>query len=416
MDKLKQAGLFGGGLVNVNGSLVKRYNGCLALLGVSASKLANFSIDANGWSPEIAEEKDNNFYLNIGEANANAIIVSPQQEGKPVFMPFHSYDGNLMDAVFAAYREEIKDITKDSALVVQLDQNIDAYYEAFDLLSYNKISISFLLLDDLQAKQKEQNDLIKLFNIGNNFIDREIHQKLLDSANKHGDLRNRKLQLQDLSLDISSFYTRAFGGVFVLQDFIKPILVFESEATFKQAIKNTSLDILLFHIEHEELLKTLQHDIITDVNYQRTSKTKRYDRIKKHIFSTYLGKTEHPIRDILESRLLFKKYLNALPLEAQKQIMCVEIYVQKKIVERDLVAENVIESIYLKALQEPHSSLQPENQEIIWQLLTKIMPADPVHLYWYDKERFYKQFDTWDDSYKDWAIDCILEELKKETK
>lgn len=416
MDKLKQAGLFGNGLVNVNGSLVKRYNGCLALLGVSASKLTAFSIDANGWSPEIAEEKNNNFYLNIGEANANAIIITPQQEGKPVFMPYHSFDSNLMDAVFAAYRNEIKDITKDSALVVQLDQNIDTYYESFDLLNYNKIAISFLLLNDLQEKQKEQNDLIKLFDEGNNFINREIHQKLLDSANKYGDLRNRKLQLSDLSLDISSFYTRAFGGVFILRDFIKPILIFESKEIFNQAIKNTTLDVLLFHIEHEELLTTLKRDIITEIDYHKAARTERYERIKKHLFSTYLSKTEHPIRDILNSRLLFKKYLNELPIEAQKQIMCVEIYNQKKIVERDLVPENMIEPIYIKALQQPHSSLQPENQEIIWQLLTKIVPADPVHLYWYDKEKFYEQFALWTDSYKDWAIDCILEELKKETK
>ncbi|MCG2418822.1 hypothetical protein K8089_07290 [Aequorivita sp. F47161] len=415
MDKLKQAGLFGDGLVKINGSLVKRYNGCLALLGVSASKLSTFSIDANGWSPEIAEEKDNNFYLNIGEANANAIIISPQQEGKPVFMPYHSFDRNLMDAVFAAYRKQIKDITKDSAIVVQLDQNIDAYYEAFDLLNYNKIAISFQLLGDLQEKQKEQNDLIKLFEEGNNFINREIHQKLIDSANKYGDLRHRKLKLTDLSLAITSFYTKAFGGVFVLRDFIKPILVFESKETFNQAIKNTTYDVLLFHIEHEELLATLKRDIITEINYLKAAKTARYERIKKHLFSTYLSKTAHSICDILNSKLLFKKYLNELPVAAQKQIMCVEIYNQKKAVENNLVPENMIEPFYIKALQEPHSSLQPENQEIIWQLLTKVMPADPVHLYWYDKEKFYKQFALWDDSYKDWAIDCILEELKNET-
>ncbi len=415
MEKLKQTGLFGNGLVNVNGSLVKRYNGCLALLGVSPSKLSMFSIDANGWSPEIAEEKGNNFYLNIGEANANAIIVSPKQEGKPVFMPYHSFDRDLMDSVFAAYRNQINDITKDSALVVQLDQNIDAYYESFDLLNYNKITISFQLLDDLETKQKEQEDLIKLFNTGNNFINREIHQKILDSANKYGDLRNRKLKLTDLVLDISSFYTRAFGGVFVLQDFIKPILVFESKESFNQAIKNTTYDVLLFHIEHEELLIRLKNDIITEVNYSKVTKTERYERIKKHLFSTYLKEPEHPIGDILNSRLLFKKYLNELPVEAQRQIMCVEIYNQKKIVERDLMPENVIEPIYIKALQEPHSSLKPENQEIIWQLLTRIVPADPVHLYWYDKERFYKQFTLWNGSYKDWAIDCILEELKTKT-
>ena len=395
---------------------MKRYNGCLAMLGVSASKLETFSIDGLGWSPEVAEEKGNNFYLNLGEANANAIIISPQQKDKPVFMPYYSFDRKVMASVFAAYGNEINDITKDSAVLVQLDQNIDTYYECFDLLNYKKISISFLLLNELEAKQKEQNNLVELFQTGNNFINREIHQKLLDSANKYGDLRKRKLGLSSLTLDISSFYTRAFGGVFVLRDFIKPILVFESKETFNQAIKNTTYDVYLFHIEHEELLAKLRSDLITEVDYAKVAETKRYERIKKHLFSTYLINPEHPIRDILNNKLLFKKYLNELPVEAQKQINCVEIYNQKKIVERNLVAENVIESIYVKALQEPHSSLESENQDLVWQLLTKIISIDPVQLYWYDKERFYNQFAKWDDSYKDWAIDCILDELKTETK
>ena len=76
---------------------------------------------------------------------------------------------------------------------------------------------------------KEQKKLIELFHEGNNFIDRQVHQKLLDSAKKYGDLRGRKLALTPLSLPVSSFYTRAFGGVYLLRDFIKDIMIFEDE-------------------------------------------------------------------------------------------------------------------------------------------------------------------------------------------
>ena len=92
MEKLKAAGLFGGALVSVSGSLITRYNGCLAMLGVTPTKLERFTIDGMGWSPEVAEEKGENYYLNIGEANSNAIIITPEQKDKPVHMPFHSFD------------------------------------------------------------------------------------------------------------------------------------------------------------------------------------------------------------------------------------------------------------------------------------------------------------------------------------
>ena len=117
MEKLKEAGLYGGALVQVSGSIVARYNDCLAMLGLPPTTLDRFTVDGMGWSPEIALEQDNNFYLNIGEANPNAIIISPEQEGKPVHMPFHSFDRDIMTAIFAAYPLQIRDITKDLSLI-----------------------------------------------------------------------------------------------------------------------------------------------------------------------------------------------------------------------------------------------------------------------------------------------------------
>lgn len=409
MDKLKAAGLIGGALAPISGSLAERYNGCLAMLGVSPTKLSSFSVDGMGWSPEISEEKKEAFYLNIGEANSNAIIVTPAQKGKPVHMPFHSFDRDIMTAIFAAYDREIRDITKDSALCVQLDQNMDAYYEPFDLLRYKQISVSFKLLNKLDEIQKEQQELVASFYEGNNFIDRGIHNKLLNSAKKYGDLRQRKLNLEPITLTIKSFYTKAFGGIFVLRDFVNDIIVFETMEVFEKAIKDTVHDVTLFHISHNELTSTLVNHRITDFNIKKAAKTKRYQRIKKRLFVQHLESFEHPLHEVLDSTFLFKKYLNDLDKDIQKKIMSVEIYNQRKIVERDLNMEDVVDLQYTKSLLEPHSLLEEEPRELVWQLLTKIAPTDPLHLYWYDKEQFYKAYATWRPSYREWVINCILE-------
>ena len=408
MDKLKEAGLIGGALAPISGSLAERYNGCLAMLGVSPTKLTSFSVDGMGWSPEISEEKKEAFYLNIGEANSNAIIVTPAQKGKPVHMPFHSFDRDIMTAIFAAYDREIRDITKDSALCVQLDQNMDAYYEPFDLLRYKQISVSFKLLNKLDEIQKEQQELVASFYEGNNFIDRSIHNKLLNSAKKYGDLRQRKLILEPITLTIKSFYTKAFGGIFVLRDFVNDIIVFEKMEMFEKSTNDTVHDVTMFHISHNELTSTLVNHRITDFNIRKAAKTKRYERIKKRLFVQHLESFEHPLHEILDSTFLFKKYLNDLDKDTQKTIMSVEIYNQRKIVEHDLNIEDVVDLQYTKSLLEPHSSLEEEPRELVWQLLTKIAPTDPLHLYWYDKEQFYKAYDTWRPSYREWVINCIL--------
>lgn len=412
MEKLKAAGLFEGAMVPLSGSLMKRYNQCLALLGVSPTALKKCTIDGLGWSPEVAEEKEDNFYLNIGAANTNAIIVSPAQRGKPVHMPSHSFDRDLMHAVFAAYERQIRDITKDSALVLHLDQKIDTFFEAFDLLRYEDVTVSFNVLDDLDVKQKEQEGLVMLFHEGNNFIDRELHQKILDSATTYGDLRNRKLYLEPIKVKASSFYTRAFGGVFVLRDFIKDIMIFEDEEVHKQAILDTHHDVLLFHKDQDELLKTLVDHIIVEDNLKKAVKTPRYERIKRHLFSEHVQKREHSFQEILDSHFLFKKYLNQLDVTVQKKISGVELYYQRLIVNKNLEKEGYIDPIYAKALHEPHSSLEEEHAALIWRLLVKIAPKDPVHLYWYDKEAFYKAYHSWEPSYQEWVITRIQENNK----
>lgn len=410
MKKLKEAGLFGASLVPISGSLAQRYNDCLAMLGVSPTSLTSFAIDAMGWSPEIAAEKGENYYLNIGEANTNAIIISPEQRYKPVQMPSHSFDRDLMEAVFTAHVRTIRDITKDSAICVHIDQKIDAFYDPFDLLRYDTITVTFELLDQLDQKQAEQNALIAEFQQGNNFINRELHKKLIDHAKTYGDLRHRKLNIDPLPLKVSSFYTRAFGGVFVLKDFITDIMIFEDKEVYDKAISDTGHDVTLFHKDHDELIETLTSHLVIDGDLKKASKSKRFERIKRHRFVEASKETTHPYTEILDSHFLFKKYVTQLDIETQKQLNGVELFFQKSIINKEIQREDYIDIEYYKSLQQPHSSLEEEQAELIWKLLIKIQPNDPLHLYWYDKAQFYDTYVTWPETYKDWVIQLILEE------
>ncbi|MEP0265865.1 DUF6638 family protein [Dokdonia sp.] len=410
MKKLKEAGLFRGALVPVSGSLAQRYNDCLAMLGVSPTSLTNFAIDAMGWSPEIAIEKGDNYYLNMGEANTNAIIISPEQRYKPVQMPSHSFDRDLMEAVFTANVRTIRDITKDAAICVHIDQKIDAFYDPFDLLRYDTITVTFDLLDQLDEKQAAQNELITEFQKGNNFINRELHKKLITSAKTFGDLRHRKLAIDPMQLKVSSFYTRAFGGVFVLKDFITDIMIFEDKAVYDKAIADTGHDVTLFHKDHDELMDTLTSHLVIDGDLKKASKSKRFDRIKKHRFVKASSETTHPYTEILDSHFLFKKYVTQLDIDIQKQLNGVELFFQKSIINKEIKQEEYIDTVYYKALHQPHSSLEEEQADLIWKLLIKIQPNDPLHLYWYDKAQFYEAYTTWPETYKDWVIQLIQEE------
>lgn len=407
MNKLKQANLYRSELIPISGKLVERYNKCLIKLGFLETKLKTFHIDGIGWSPEVAEEKDNKHYLNNGDANPHGIIISPLQKGKPVYLPFHTFDRDLMKHVFKVYGEKIKDITRDSAICLDFDQGIDVFYEPLDVLKYDTIHINFHLMNNLYHQQKEQFELIEVFNRGTNFIDETIHQQLLNSAKEYGDLRHRDLELPKLEYKTDSFYTRAFGGVYVLRDFIKPIIVFEDEKWHKEAIKDTNYDVLIYHIQQPELMDKLRDHVIIEYDLEKVVSTTRYERIKKFEMSQYLNKTQHPIKDILNDPILYKSYLNKLDIESRKKIMSVERYLEKLEVSNQYKIGDIVDLKLFEALHQPHSSLDVKHQDLIWKLLVNISPKDVLYWYWYDKESFYSSFKTWDDSLKDWAIETI---------
>lgn len=407
MDKLKEANLYQSELITVSGKLVERYNKCLAKLGFEETKLTSFSIDGIGWSPEVAEEKDDIHYLNHGDANPHGIIISPLQKGKPVYIPYHTFDREMMKFIFNTYEAKINDITRDCAICLDFDQDIDAFYEPLDILKYDKVSINFHLINELYHIQKKQFQLIDTFKQENNFIDEELHQQLLDSAKTYGDLRHRDLELPAIQFETDSFYTRALGGVYVLRDFISEIVIFEDENWYKEAIKDTVHDVLIYQLNQPELMEKLRDHVIIECDLDKVIKTPRYQRVKKRMLSQELLEIQHAVKDILDDKVLFRRYLNTIDATALKRVNGVEIYLERLERSNAFKIKDLVDQKFYDALHEPHSSLDAKHQDLIWKLLINISPKDVLFLYWYDKEQFYKAYQTWDDSMKDWVIATI---------
>ena len=407
MQKLKKANLYRSELIPVSGKLVERYNQCLLKLGFDKTKLKSFSIDGLGWSPEIAEEKKNLHYLDHGEANPHGIIISPLQKGKPVYVPTHTFDRDMMQFIFKTYGPQISDITRDCAICLDFDQDIDAFYNPLDILKYDTVTISFKLINDLDKIQEEQLQLVNTFISGNNFIDEDIHSQLLESAKKHGDLRNRQLSLEPIVFKTDSFFTKAFGGIYLLRDFIKPIIVFEDKEAHSEAIKDTNHDVLIYHISQPELMEKLRSHLIIESSLDEVVKTSRYERIKKVMFYNELKETKHPIKDILEDKVLFRRYLNTIDAKALKRVNGVEIYLERLERSNAFKIHDLVDEKFYFALHEPHSALEVKHIDLIWRLLVNIAPKDVLFLYWYDKEQFYNTYKNWDESFQDWVIETI---------
>ena len=76
------------GFVEVDDPLVvARYNTSLEAIGVEPTRLARFRVDAAGYSPDVAAEREDPFYLGADALHAHAIIVFSAQFAAPLVHP-----------------------------------------------------------------------------------------------------------------------------------------------------------------------------------------------------------------------------------------------------------------------------------------------------------------------------------------
>lgn len=170
----------------------------------------------------------------------------------------------------------------------------------------------------------------------------------------------------------------------------------------------------MYHVAHGELLDTLVRHLILEPDLEDALKSERYIRIKNHLYAHSLTDTAHTLREILHNELLFKKYLNQLDPVVQKKINGVELFLQKAKLDKTIKPDEFVDMQYYKSLHKPHSSLEQEGQYLVWKLLSKIMPNDPLHQFWYDKEQFYQAFLSWDPAYQDWVIELVIANSKNQ--
>ncbi len=405
MNKLREAGLYMSGLYPIKGKMIDRYNQCLQSLGFQTTALTEIHIDAIGWSPEVAEEMGNNYYLNHGGANPYGIILSPEQFGKAVFFPYHSFDRDLVEAFYNLNEASIKDITVDAAITINLDQNIAAFYEPSDLIDYSNITVGYKIIGELDREQIKQNILIQKMYQGHNCLDMNLHNKILASSNQFGDLRGRSLQLREVDYPTTSFYTKAFGGVFVLRGGANGhLLIFES----LEEMNKYEHTYWAEHIASPNLLQELISRGWLLFNVQKLTE-ERLMRITHHHFAQNIGTTEHKLTEIFTNKSIYLKYLNQLDEGTKKQVIGPHKFIEKIHAGHKPERSRYIADDTFRAL---HSPANKNMEDLIWRLICHMQPSDPYYMYYYDKELFYRQFQQYNESYQDWIILNIKEQLK----
>lgn len=220
MERLIENALIYGSMVQIDQPhLVERYNQALSAFGLANTKRNAFSVDAMGFSPEIADDLKNDQYLDPLGINRRFIIVSPEQADMPVVNTSFSSTPDLMRAFYVENSEAIRNLTLKDVVYGEIE---DASYRVDnldDVLSIKRVKFKLHTHNGLLKKSQQLTGLIEAFEAdGDAWQDDQLLGDIVDLARACGDIRYNQIAPQHTQFDAKSFWTRHFDGIYVFHD------------------------------------------------------------------------------------------------------------------------------------------------------------------------------------------------------
>jgi hypothetical protein len=410
MDRLVTSGLSGSGLLPIRSPLlVERYNECLKAADLAPTTLGSFDIDGKGWSPQIAAEKNNEFYLSHGGAVHFAIILTPDQQGKPVYKPFYSFERAALDAAFSASSKAIADLTSRSGIWLEIDPGIIRFDGPQDLSLVESVTIRFADTAGMMVAAIEQGGLVSKFRTEPRaWSDPGLRQKIIASARTEGDFRFREVIIPPMEItDLACLYAEAFGGTFVLRGHgmessmlviagskgpdehqTRSVYHAPDPALFKRLFDENIVEVSeAWYREHLESLEDVWENLLVEALYSEGKTAVNFSELtqtqKKH-YALQLGdklpKESSELQRFLK-HLQAKNGHGEAPARLSKELRML--------------------------LMRPHSSLSVSEAKVVWSLISRMTTVPLTDLYLYNKPAFFTRYSQWPDSRQSWAVEHL---------
>ena len=407
---LTKAGLYAPELAPVDTpEIVARYNACLQAAGLQPTALTEFRVDCVGWSPEVAEERGSRHYLSLGDGNRAVIIVTPDQSGKPVCHPLFSFEARLMAQYFERFAQEIARVTSEAGIWLDLDPGISSFQSPEDLLLIGNVTVRTYCTTDLMDTARRQAELVDRFlNENNAWSSAALRLELVDTASRHGDLRNQPVVIPDMVFtDTAFFHARAFGGVFVLRDIERneSIIVVEDHAR-KSAFSHDRFTEL-WDVGDARLPARLHELGLLDIDFDWYSREipaleRLCEAMLAEVVWSECETAEFEKYTVTQRKTCISRLRSRIPqafFELERLILRLE--------RPGLVRVEEVSPELRRHLYHPGLDLPEPLRRVLWQLLCRISGYDVVRIHRHDLDTFVTRFAAWPEARRRWAVSVL---------
>jgi len=199
--------------------LIDRYNKALAAFGLPATKLARFTIDRTGYSPEIADELGEPSYLDPNDVNRRFIILTPAQIELPVVHTAFSNTSQLVHEFMTKNQRAIDALTIKDVIYGEIEESVAKVETIEDLLSINQVEFRVLSAEDVVGKAAELGTLVdRLKQEPDAWRDSAMLNRMVELAKVTGDIRENALVPDQVIFRHNAYWTSHFGGLYVFVD------------------------------------------------------------------------------------------------------------------------------------------------------------------------------------------------------
>ena len=389
---LEQLGLINQGLFSVDGELARRYHQVLKHVFDLECDVDSFRVDKRGLSPELCRCLREKYpdrlefgenYLNIRSANRFMIIVSPDQKSAHLVAPQTSYEDELYGIVYKLARHTIEDITQSEALYGELENGIDVFRSAEDLLQFRTIEISLDTLASTVKSILELKAMSSALGKEDSALNPEYIEKMQELVKKVGNVKNRSVSdIFPIKREIHCFYEEFFKGVHCLRNFrnednVQAIFISHHQGTPRdlgeEVISIDLHDPKLLDILHEYRFLRYNQDLIA----QRAQEIEDETLLAAGIDVVDLNPHERK-RKVIEYASKFPQSWHEL-----REIAGITESTRRKI---DKVVKDKSYETRLK-LSEAASK-----KEIIEHMLAELDPTDPVRIFEANRRKLITEF------------------------
>lgn len=408
-DYLAERGLVNTGLVELTSLLIERYNKALASMGIEPTKCRTIFIDGAGWSPQVAEEKGNLWYLCDGFTNPTAIIISPDQFKKPVYMPAYSWMRSVLRVIFETYHREIIDITSTDVVTLDFELGITKLESPIDFLLLSEILIK-PYSGGLLAWAREQQKLINDFMEGLNCLEAEFREPLIAHRKKYGDLCKRRFFMDEIHSPLArDYWTVALGGAAVIRNVDgQDLLILEEKDIYETALRSAApknAQVLYIYDQHSSVFDILAKAEMLVLPIKAFQEDPRILQEKKEtLLALAIGACEPEFdwnaAGSVKQNAVVQRHEDKIPA----------IFHELERFAARLRAGEIVSKVspelwfYLAA---PSESLPPGTKEVLWILLTRKEPRNILESYTRDKNRFIVWYASLSDMAQKWVADYL---------